>query len=83
MVLLSLLIYNISKEILQGISEYANQEYLVVLQDQLKRARMLYEERKMGEEEYRKMEKSLTEAIKSIRVQQSRSGERQLGIKIV
>ncbi len=83
MVLTLLLIYNLSKEILQGISGYANQQYLVVLQDRLKMIRMLYEEGKIGEEEYRKLEKELAEAIKNVRAQQSHIGRRQQEVRLV
>ena len=83
MVLTLLLIYNLSKEILQGISGYANQQYLVVLQDRLKMIRMLYEEGKIGEEEYRKLEKDLAETIKNVRAQQFHIGRRQLDVRLV
>jgi len=76
------LIYSLSMEILQGICEYANQQYLVALQDELKRIRLLYEEGKISEEEYKKREKALAEAIKNLRVQQSKPGSRQLDIRL-
>jgi len=81
--LTSLLIYRLSLEILQGITDYANQQYLVALQDELKRVRLLYEEGKVKDEEYRKMEKALAEAIKDLRTQQSKPGRRQIDITLV
>jgi len=81
--LTSLLIYRLSLEILQGITDYANQQYLVALQDELKRVRLLYEEGKVKDEEYRKMEKTLTEAIKDLRTQQSKPRRRQIDITLV
>jgi len=83
LVLTLLLIYNLSKEILQGISGYANQQYLVVLQDRLKTVRMLYEEGKIGKEEYKKLEKDLAETIKNVRAQQFHIGRRQLDVRLV
>jgi len=79
---LTLLLYNFSMEILQGICDYASQQYLVILQNQLKRVRLLYEEGKMEEEQYRKLEKNLAEAIKNIRAQQPKLGRRQLDIRL-
>jgi len=45
--------------------------------------RMLYEEGKIGEEEYRKLEKELAEAIKNVRAQQSHIGRRQQEVRLV
>lgn len=78
-----LLMYRISMEILHGITDYATRQYLVILQDELKRVRMLYEERKMSGEDYRKLESELAEAIREVRVQQSMLGRRHLDLRLV
>jgi hypothetical protein len=81
--LTSLLTYRLSLEILQGIIDYANQQYLVALQDELKRVRLLYEEGKIKDDEYGKLEKALAEAIKNLRTEQSKAGWRQIDITLV
>jgi len=81
--ILSSLLIQISKGILEGLSDYAIQQYLIVLQDQLKRARMLYEEGKIGKEEYKKLESGLAESIRNLRLNQANAGRRQLDIRLV
>ena len=72
------------KEILQSICDYTNQQYLTILEDHLKRARLLYEQGKMGEEEYKKLETELTRTIKSFRTQLApRPGRRQLDARLI
>lgn len=78
-----MLTYRLSLEILQGIIDYANQQYLVALQDELKRVRLLYEEGKIKDDEYGKLEKALAEAIKNLRTEQSKAGWRQIDITLV
>ena len=77
------LTYKISEEILRSICDYTNQQYLTMLEDHLKRARLLYEQGKMGEEEYKKLETELTKTIKNFRTQLAlRPGRRQLDIRL-
>lgn len=78
------LAYETSKEILQSICDYTHQQYLTILEDQLKRARLLYEQGTIGEEEYKKLETELTTTMKSLRTQlASRLGRRQLDVKLI
>jgi hypothetical protein len=74
--------YKSFEQILQGICDYTNQQYLALLEDYLKRARLLYEEGKIGEEEYKKLEAELTERIKSLRAQKYKPGRRQIDIRL-
>jgi len=77
------LFYKLFKEILQNLCDYTNQGYLTVLEDYLKRARLLYEQEKMGEDEYKRLEAELTRTIKSLRTQLTpRPGQRQLDIRL-
>ena len=81
--ILSSLLIQISKEVLEGLGDYAIQQCLIVLQDQLKRARMQFEEGRIGKEEYKKLESELAESIRNLRFNQTRAGRRQLDIKLV
>jgi len=75
--------YKLFEEILQSLGDYTNQQYLAALEDYLKRARLLYEQGKMGEDEYKRLEAELARTIKSLRVQMApRPGRRQLDIRL-
>ena len=78
------IVWYLFKEVLQGICDYTNQQYLTILEDYLKRARLLYEQGKMEEEEYKKLEAELTRTIRSFRTQLApRPGRRQLDIRLI
>ena len=75
--------YKLFEEILQNLCDYTNQGYLTALEDHLKMARLLYEQGKMGEEEYKRLEAELARAIKSLRTQLApKPGRRQLDIRL-
>jgi len=75
--------YKLFEEILQNLCDYTDQQYLTDLEDYLKRARLLYEQGKMGEDEYKRLEAELTRAIKSLRAQLApKLGRRQLDIRL-
>ena len=75
--------YKLFEEILQNLCDYTNQGYLTALEDYLKRARLLYEQGKMGDDEYKRLEAELTRTIKSLRAQLvPRPGRRQLDIRL-
>ena len=75
--------YKLFEETLQNLCDYTNQQYLAALEDYLKRARLLYEQGKMGEDEYKRLENELTRTIKSLRAQLApRPGQRQLDIRL-
>ncbi|GEM_PF-3013858 len=79
---LALLMYNACEEILKGICNYASQQYLTQLEDQLKKVRLLYERGKLSKKEYKKLEAQLTTAIKNFRDQQLETGRRQINIDL-
>jgi len=75
--------YKLFEEILQNLCDYTNQGYLTALEEHLKRARLLYEQGKMDEDEYKRLEDELTRTIKSLRTQLApRPGQRQLDIRL-
>jgi len=80
---LTLLMYKACEEILKGVCDYANQQYLSELEDQLKKIRLLYERGKLSKKEYKKLEAQLTMAIKNFRVQQLKTGRRQIDISLI
>jgi hypothetical protein len=75
-------LYKACEEILKGICGYANQQYLTELEDQLKKVRLLYERGKLSKKGYKKLEAQLTTAIKNFRVQQLKTGRRQIDINL-
>jgi len=77
---LTLLLYKACEEILKGICNYANQQYLAELEDQLKKVRLLYERGKLSKKEYKKLETQLATTIKNLRAQQLKTGRRQIDI---
>jgi len=79
---LSLLLYNACEEILKGICDYANQQYLAELEDKLKKIRLLYERGKLSKKEYKELEAQLTMAIKNLRDQQLETGRRRININL-
>jgi len=80
---LTLLLYKACEEILNGICDYANQQYLTELEDQLKKITLLYERGKLSKKEYKKLEAQLTTAIKNFRAQQLKTGRRQIDISLI
>jgi hypothetical protein len=74
--------YKLCKETLQGICDYTNQQYVAALEDYLKRVRLLYEQGKIDEEEYKKLEADLTKRIKTFRVQQYKPASRQINMRL-
>ncbi len=75
--------YKLFEEILQNLCDYTNRGYLTALEDYLKRARLLYEQEKMGEDEYKRLEAELTRTIKGLRAQLApKPGRRQLDIRL-
>jgi len=75
--------YKACEEILKGVCDYANQQYLSELEDQLKKIRLLYERGKLSKKEYKKLEAQLTMTIKNFRVQQLKTGRRQIDISLI
>jgi len=80
---LTLLLYKACEEILKGICDYANQQYLTELEDQLKKITLLYERGKLSKKEYKKLEAQLTTAIKNFRAQQLKTGRRQIDLNLI
>jgi len=80
---LTLFLYKACEEILKGICDYANQQYLSELEDQLKKVRLLYERGKLSKKEYKKLEAQLAMAIKNFRAQQLKTGRHQIDISLV
>lgn len=82
MAISSLLALKFSETLMQKLCDYTNRQYLAVLEDQLRRARLLCEQGKIGEEEYKKLEAELTERIKSLRAQLARAGQRVIDVTL-
>ncbi len=80
---LTLLLYKACEEILKGICDYANQQYLTELEDQLKKITLLYERGKLSKKEYKKLEAQLTTTIKNFRAQQLKTGRRQIDLNLI
>lgn len=80
---LTLLLYKACEEILKGICDYANQQYLTELEDQLKKITLLYERGKLSKKEYKRLEAQLAMAIKNFRVQQLETGRRRIDINLI
>ena len=75
--------YKLFEETLQNLCDYTNQQYLAALEDYLKRARLLYEQGKMSEDEYKRLEAELTATIRGLRAQPTpRPERRQLDIRL-
>jgi len=80
---LTLLLYKACEEVIKGVCDYANKQYLAELEDQLKKIRLLYERGKLSKKKYKKLEAQLTTAIKNFRVQQLKTGRRQIDLNLI
>jgi len=76
------IIDDLAKIILEGIVDYTNSAYLANVENYLRGIRLLYERGEIREEEFRRLEAQVTEAIKNLRALQKTGPRRTFDINI-